>query len=176
MPTQTLTRFEKCIGFVFANEGTRYTADPADNGKCSRYGVTQAALSKWRGKPVTCDDVRALTQDEAETLYKVCYYDALHLDSVGSDAVATALLDMAVLCGTRTATRIMQLCVGAAPDYNLGPKTLAAINAAAGNDLILRYSQSMQSHFAAIVRVDAKQAKWLYGWLCRSARIILLSF
>lgn len=67
-----------------------YVDHPADPGGATKYGITIGTLSKWRGKPATKADVKALSPDEARDIYRSHYWSAVKGDDLpaGVDALA----------------------------------------------------------------------------------------
>ena len=37
-------------------------------------GITQGTLAAWRGRPVSIEEVRALTEEEAREIYRANYW------------------------------------------------------------------------------------------------------
>ena len=70
------SRFVTVIDDLFESEGG-YVDNPKDPGGCTSMGITIGTLKDWRGEPVTCDDVRALSRDEASKIYFAKYWNAL---------------------------------------------------------------------------------------------------
>lgn len=168
------------FSYLLANEGTQYVNDPADRGGPTRYGCTLATLTAWRtkqGKPSpTADDVRLLSVSEASEIYRANYWAAIRGDQLADNGVACLLLDVAANSGNSRAAKLAQTVLGdlgATPavvvDGLLGPKTLAAINAADRRGF-LRCSVNRQlDYYDDIVARDATQRKFLKTWLKRAA-------
>lgn len=103
-----------------------YVNHPADPGQATNMGITQATLSKWRKKPVTVKDVQGLKRDEAATIYKQWYWDAVSGDLLPS-GLDYSVYDYGVASGPQKAVIELQRLVGAADDGKVGNLTLAAI-------------------------------------------------
>ena len=88
-----------------------YVDHPHDPGGATNMGITLATLREWRGRPVTKADVRALTREEAESIYRARYWNKIRGDEMlaGPDA---ALFDVAVNSGVGRAVQWMHLTVG----------------------------------------------------------------
>lgn len=93
--------FERCLAFVLQFEGG-YVNDPRDPGGATNMGITRATLSRWRGRPVSVAEVKALTRAEAAEIYRKNYWAAIGGDTlpVGVDLVA---FDIAVNMGVSRA-------------------------------------------------------------------------
>ncbi len=117
------SRFSACLSVVLAHEGG-FADHPRDPGGPTRFGITQATLASARGRPVSRNEVRRLTLDEAAAIYHARYWLPLQADSlpVGLDL---AVFDYCVNSGQRRAVTGLQRAVGADADGLIGPKTLA---------------------------------------------------
>lgn len=91
-----------------------YVDHPRDPGGATNMGITHQTLGRWRGKPVTKADVRALRVDEVEQIYREFYWKKCGADLLpaGPDA---ALFDVAVNSGVGRAQQWKPLTYGKAP-------------------------------------------------------------
>lgn len=112
------------IDAVLAHEGG-YVDHPADPGGATNRGITIAVLAKYRGKPVTEDDVRNLTEAEARAIYRARYWMPIRGDDL-HPAIAYVTMDAAVNSGVARAARWLQQAVGVAADGAIGPRTIEA--------------------------------------------------
>ncbi len=55
----------RIIDAILEREGDTYTNHPKDRGGPTKYGITRATLSAWRGVSVTAKDVKALTEERS---------------------------------------------------------------------------------------------------------------
>ena len=67
MSTIPSAAFEIAYPFIAKWEGG-FVNDPRDPGGATNMGITIATLSSWRGTPVTVQDVRNLTKQEARQI------------------------------------------------------------------------------------------------------------
>ena len=120
--------FDACLGHVLQSEGG-YVDHPDDPGGATNMGITIATLRAWRGRSVTKADVKALTRAEAAAIYRKNYWDAVCGDDLpaGLDLVA---FDAAVNSGVSRGAKWLQSALGVSADGKIGPKTIAAANAA----------------------------------------------
>ncbi|MFN8988740.1 MAG: glycoside hydrolase family 108 protein [Betaproteobacteria bacterium] len=95
---------------LFKHEGG-YVDHPRDPGGATNLGITLRTLYEWRGRGVTKHDVKTLTKDEAERIYKARYWDAIKADGLlaGPDAM---LFDVAVNSGVGRAKQWMPIIAG----------------------------------------------------------------
>lgn len=173
------------IGEVLRREGPQYTNNPADSGGPTKYGITQAALSAYRGRQVSAADVAALTESEAWNVYRERYvarpgYTAVLAES---EAIAAELVDTGVNLGPARATEFLQRSLNAlnrqgkdyadiSVDGDCGPGTVRALHAflgkrgAEGESVMLRALNCLQGEFyIGLAERRPKDETFLYGWL-----------
>jgi lysozyme family protein len=117
---------EQILTAVLEREGG-YTNRTDDPGGPTNHGITQQRLAEWRGRPVTAEDVRELTEAEARDIYRHCYIQAPGLGKILDDDLRALLVDCSVLHGPRNAVRFLQRALGVADDGIFGDVTLAAL-------------------------------------------------
>lgn len=81
---------------------------PSDRGGPTKYGITQAALSDYRGRPVSVDDVRTLSEHEARAIYVERYVSRPGFDRLEHTALMALLVDCAVNHGVTRAAKWLQ--------------------------------------------------------------------
>lgn len=118
--------FEQCLAFVLKHEGG-YVNNPKDPGGRTNLGVTQKVYEAYVGHPVTEADMRSLTPEMVEPIYKRNYWDVLRCDDL-PDGVDYAVFDLGVNSGTRRAAKILQKCAGVPDDGIIGPMTMKAVS------------------------------------------------
>jgi len=142
---------------------------PGDRGGQTYAGISRIAWPRWAG----WRDIDAGTEPAAEAVrefYLVNFWNVLALDQIDSQLVAHTLFDFGVNAGTTTAAKLAQLVVATTPDGKVGPKTLAAINAANPELFILRFALAKVARYRDIVKRDRSQLKFLLGWLSRTLK------
>lgn len=114
-----------------------YGNDPNDHGGPTKYGITIEDYRENVNPHGTAADVSRLTIDQAFKIYVTRYWNPCDCDllPVGVDYFT---FDSAILSGTGTAIRWLQRAVGAVPDGQIGPKTLAAVAADHPMDILLK--------------------------------------
>jgi lysozyme family protein len=182
-----MANFNTAIPFILAHEGG-FTRTPA--GEVVNRGVntdTLVALGYKGTKEELGKIVENLTLAETEVIYKQNYWtfrkpsipDAL--DRVMCQAVASKILDMAVLSGQATAVKLAQRALKIAEDGHFGPATLAVVNAT-GAGLVPLLIKTWSASLSAIADLriaestaaknDTLVAYWTRvktGWLGRAA-------
>lgn len=169
--------FTTAVAYVLDNEGSAYTDAAMDRGGPTRWGITWRTLAMHRGAPVRPEDVRELQRGEAEAIYRARYWAPLGADTLPSQALATALLDAAVLHGVPTAIELAQEATGVHRDGHLGPVTRKALQAnwaqAPGN-LLWEFADAWQGHLVHLVGAAPQQMVFLRGWLRRAMHVLTL--
>lgn len=171
MPTDV---FPAAWAYILQWEGSTYTNNPADPGGPTRWGVTLATLAAYRKRPTAASDVQNLTADEAQAVYRLNYWTPLGCAQMASPGVAIAIFGLAVNIGCGAAAKMAQAAVGAVADGAVGPKSMAAINAADPEELLEAVSIAAQRYYRAIVDRRPDQAVFEKGWLNRAVGLQLL--
>lgn len=166
-----MATFELAVDKILLHEGG-YVSNVFDAGGPTNRGITLATYSAWLKRTATVDEVKAMPLSVAKEIYRVSYWGVIQGDTINSEAVASALMDMAVLRGVVAATKTMQSCVGVVADGLMGPKTIAAINAAAPGPLLITYFAASQRALAALVVAKPTQVIFLSNWMGRAVDML----
>lgn len=128
--------FERCLNEVLAHEGG-WADHPKDPGGATMKGVTIGTFAQFKGRKVTKDELRAISDVDLRTIYRRKYWDLVRGDDLpaGLDLVA---FDAAVNSGPARGARWLQQAVGVTADGKVGPATVAAAQAQAGASAIER--------------------------------------
>jgi len=131
-------RFAECLAVVLRHEGG-FVNHPDDPGGATNMGITARTLAEWRGRPVTVDDVRALTRSEAEDIYWTRFWTRLRADSapLGLDL---SVFDFGVNSGPTRATRVLQNVLRVTPSGAIGATTFDAARREGVPLVIRRYT------------------------------------
>jgi len=155
-----------------------YVNDPNDPGGETNFGITK------RDHPD--EDIKNLTKERAIAIYKAKYWDPLRLDFINDQEIADKLLDMSVNLGTETTAMRLQRALNytlvgrpVIIDGDIGPQTLAAINALArvaaiGPDLETLGLALRAYHAARYIELvegpDPRFDTFAKGWLRRAMK------
>lgn len=171
--------FDEAVEYVLENEGG-YGWDPADSGGPTNYGITQSDLAAWRGTAVTPQDVQNMLVSEAKAIYEARYWTPMGCDKMTQAAIATAVMDTGVLYGPGTSGRYAQEAANAtgaslAVDGEIGPLTIAALNAISPKAFIQAFVGCIEARIKAIVANNPQDAKFQAGWQNRANRLFTLA-
>jgi len=132
----------------------------SDPGGMTNLGVTKATWENWVGRESDEAEMRGLTPEKIEPLYKKKYWDAVRSDElpVGLDYL---LFDFAVNAGAGRAIKTLQTAVGVTPDGGFGPMTMAAVQAVDPVELIERFSQAKEDFYRSLTTFSTFGKGWL---------------
>ncbi len=156
-------QFDKCIAVVLRHEGG-YVDHPDDPGGATNMGITFAAPQAWRGEPISKEDVRNLSEDEAREIYRANYWNALNCDQLPA-GVDLVVFDFGVNAGVRRSAKMLQRLVFVEADGQVGPITLGAVNEREPEDLIARFSDERLNHYRSLSQWET----FGRGWTRRTA-------
>jgi lysozyme family protein len=183
-----MSRVNTLIDEVILREGG-YVDHPDDTGGPTNHGITHATLSKWRKRPVTADEVKSLTKDEARQIYLARYWyePGFHQIAPISLPVAEEMTDTGVNMGPATAVKFLQRILTAfnnhgqlypdlKVDGQLGPSTMGALRSylakrgTEGEKVLLFALDAMQTEgYVAIAERREKDESFVYGQILHRA-------
>ena len=157
--------WKQAFDLMLKSEGG-YVHHPSDPGGRTNLGVTQATWENWVGRRSDEAEMRGLTPEKVEPMYKKKYWDAVRGDElpVGLDYL---MFDFAVNAGAGRAIKTLQTAVGVTPDGGFGPMTMAAVQAVDPVELIERFSQAKEDFYRSLTTF----ATFGKGWLNRVADV-----
>jgi lysozyme family protein len=143
--------FQHALDHVLLFEGG-YSDHPSDPGGATNRGITKAVLERFRGRAVTKQEVRALSKDEAAEIYRRYYWMAASCDQL-ADGLDLAVFDCAVNQGVGRATRFLQQAAQVTADGKIGPKTLAAVEAAKPDTLLIEFMARRMNSYGLLQKL-----------------------
>lgn len=167
-------KVSEMIERVLIREGRdTYTDDPSDAGGPTRWGITQGALAKWRGRPVSAADVAALGRSEAVAIYRHDYMAPF--DTIEDPSLLELIFDFGVNHGVGTAATALQTVLQRIGYYTdtidgdfgeLSREALAKVQ----NDAALFYAVKCERLEAYMRYAGRKPANVIYlgGWANRN--------
>ena len=159
------SNWDNSFKLMLKSEGG-FVNHPSDPGGMTNLGVTKATWENWVGRESDGAEMRGLTPEKVEPLYKKKYFDAVRGDELpmGLDYL---MFDFAVNAGAGRAIKTLQTAVGVTPDGGFGPMTMAAVQAVDPNELIERFSQAKEDFYRSLTTF----ATFGKGWLNRVADV-----
>jgi lysozyme family protein len=160
-----VSNWDNSFKLMLKSEGG-FVNHPSDPGGMTNLGVTKATWENWVGRESDEAEMRGLTPEKVEPLYKKKYWDAVRGDELpmGLDYL---MFDFAVNAGAGRAIKTLQTAVGVTPDGGFGPMTMAAVQAVEPNELIERFSQAKEDFYRSLTTF----ATFGKGWLNRVADV-----
>jgi lysozyme family protein len=128
------SKFELCHEITARWEGG-WSDHKDDPGGKTNWGVTQATLSAYLGRPATVDEIRQLPRARAESIYRKMFWDAVGGDAL-PDGVDLVVYDYGVNSGPKVGVKALQAVLGVLPDGWVGDTTIKALAAADKADVI----------------------------------------
>lgn len=163
-----MARFDDCLAFILSpNIEGGYSNDPSDHGGATNGGVTQATYDGWRkAQGLPLQPVNFITRTEEAAIYQTEYWTPAHCGQL-PQPVDLCVFDAAVNSGPHKSQQLLQEAIGATPDGNIGPNTLAAVAAIPSLAVATQYCDQHEHFYRSIVATDPTQARFLAGWLNR---------
>jgi len=161
------SNWQKSFELMLKSEGG-YVNNPADPGGMTNLGVTKATWENWVGRASDEAEMRSLTPEKVEPLYKKKYWDAVRGDELPA-GISYLLFDFAVNAGVGRSIKTLQSAIGVTSDGGFGPMTMAAVQAIDPKELIERFSQAKEDFYRSLQTF----ATFGRGWLNRVADVKL---
>ena len=161
------------IMFVLDREGSQYTNLPADKGGPTKYGITQATLSRFMDHQVDINVVKGLRKIDAAAIYRKVYLSPF--DFIEDPDLKFLLFDSAVQHGVTKAIVWLQKAAEVNPDGHIGPITKRAIEARRDHILFKRIYSLRMSYYGMIVKNNPSQSVFINGWMNRLGDVLKVS-
>ena len=160
-----ISNWNNAFNLMLKSEGG-YVNNPADPGGMTNLGVTKATWENWAGRESDEAEMRGLTPEKVEPLYKKKYWNAVRGDELPA-GISYLCFDFAVNAGAGRAIKTLQSAVGVTPDGGFGPMTMAAVQAIDPVTLIERFSAEKVVFYRSL----STFATFGNGWLNRVADV-----
>lgn len=158
--------YQKLVPIVLKFEGG-YSNHPLDKGGCTNSGVTISTFRFHFGKNKTCADLKKMSQDEWNYIFKQGYWDRWHGDEIENQAIANLVVDWVWTSGVY-GIKYVQRILGVADDGVVGTKTIGALNGYTNQkDLFGKIWARRKKHFDDIVKKNPSQKVFIKGWYNR---------
>lgn len=156
--------FKKALPFILKWEGG-FVNDPDDPGGATNKGITLKTYQYTFGKDRTVEDLKNITDDEVETVYKGEYWDKVKGDDIDSQQIAGFLFDFSVNCGVRTAVRHLQQILSLEADGVFGKMTLEAVNGYPDKKRLFEHlKKDRLEYYRSLCEKNGVLNKFLKGW------------
>ena len=116
---------------------TGYGNHPSDPGGPTNFGITIADYRRYVKPGATAADVRAMPIDDAKTIYRARYWNAMRCDELPA-GVDYAVFDFGVNSGISRAVKFLQRLIGVAADGRMTDAVVAAVRGRDAADLVAR--------------------------------------
>ncbi len=178
-----MANFQLGLWQVLKNEGG-YVDHPYDNGGATNKGITLITYKKIK-PDATKEDLKNISNQEIEIIYKEGYWDVCKGDLIKSQVVANKIFDVAVNSGPKQAIKFLQktlniVIFNAKPlvvDGIIGKNTIEAINLLDGedvdNNIIQIYSLLQKEYYSKLVINNNSQLVFLKGWYNRADKLLI---
>jgi lysozyme family protein len=151
--------WKQAFDLMLKSEGG-YVHHPSDPGGRTNLGVTQATWENWVGRGSDEAEMRGLTPEKVEPLYKKKYWDVVRADELPS-GIDYLVFDMGVNAGPGRSIKLLQTAVGVTPDGGFGPMTMAAVQAADPVELIEKFSFWKEQFYRSLDSFPVYGTGWL---------------
>ena len=152
-----INNWNNSFKLLLASEGG-YAELKGDSGGKTNLGVTQAVWENWVGHVSGEKEMRSLTPEMVEPLYKKKYWDACRCDDLPS-GIDYLVFDFAVNAGVGRSAKTLQTVIGTTPDGAIGNKTIAAVNLT--DDLINKFSNEKARFYKSLPTFSVFGNGWL---------------
>ena len=161
-----MAKYDKLIPTVLKFEGG-FANHPSDPGGATNSGVTLSTFRSVYGKDKTVQDLKNMTNEQWEHIFKTRFWDRWKADDIDNQAIANLLVDWLWASGVY-GIKYPQEVLGVKTDGIVGLKTLAAINYYPNKkELFEKLWNRRKKHFEDIVRNRPQSKVFLKGWLRR---------
>ncbi|MBV8895990.1 MAG: hypothetical protein JO051_05750 [Acidobacteriaceae bacterium] len=170
-----MANFDLFIPMVLKSEGG-FVDDPDDHGGATNKGVTFKTFcgcaQKLLNVDPTLDNLKALTDAQACTIYRANYWQPAHGDEMASQDLANIVCDFYVNGGPGNAATLLQQVMNdmgahVKVDGSVGPQTMQALATLDQAEVYQRYKAGRIAYYQKLARDEPSQQKFLKGWLNR---------
>lgn len=167
--------FDIYFPMILKFEGLQFTDDPDDPGGATCMGITFKTFSgcsqKLLNVPPTLANLKALTQSQAQTIYRTNYWDDVHGDDMVLQDLANIVCDHYINAGAN-ATKLLQTIMNemgaqVAVDGAIGPETMKSLATLDQAEVYRRYKAGRIAYYQNLVQQQPGLGKFLHGWLNR---------
>lgn len=183
-PDDCATRFSKVSRIVLLNEGG-FVDDPDDAGGATNMGIAWGTWQSYAktdlGVDPTLENLKRLTADQAETIYRKRYWEPRGFCKIDNPRVALMVYDWTITSGKaiREVQEVLSEQFGKdiPADNVMGQKTIDAINEVPDQEVLLTAIASARKDYYRSLTFNRdgshnSNQKFLKGWLARVDRCL----
>jgi len=147
-----------------------FVTNPDVPGGASNMGISRTILSQWRARPVTFDDLRALSRDEAHQIYRAVYWNKIGGDQL-PPALALMTYNLAVLANPAKGLTVLQRAL------NAQGAALVADGAATQSTFAAAATTAIATTIEAFAEIEeashqtSSKNQYISAWLDRLAEV-----
>ena len=149
--------------FILSWEGG-FSNNPNDSGGATMKGITLRTFQSVYGNDKTVSDLKRITDEQWQHIFKKYYWDKWKADEIECQAVANILVDWIWMSGI-TSIKSIQRALKLKDDGIVGPKTLSLINSMHPYKMFLIILEERRKYIEKISKGKNKVFK--KGWLNR---------
>ena len=144
-----------------------FSNHPNDKGGATNSGVTIATYRSVFGKNKTVQDLKNMSEEEWNYIFKTRYWDKWKADEIENQSIAEFLVDW-TWCSGVYGIKYPQQVLGVAADGIVGKKTISAVNNYYDKKTLFdKLWNRRKKHFDDIVRRNPSQRVFYKGWTRR---------
>lgn len=167
------------LPYILQNEG----GFTIDSGGPTNFGLTIPDVAAYREvseSEVTEQDMRDIQIPEVTAIYRQQYWDAMGLDNVTDQNIATCIFDTGVNRGIHVgALYAQQVCrrFDCIVDLDgiIGPMTIKALNLMIRGAFIASYEYLVFAGYQSILAAHPQDEIYRAGWEARAKRLLTLA-
>lgn len=155
---------------ILAEGGYKLHTVEGDTGGMTYAGIARNKNPQWPGWAYLDRGETPPTQ-MVRDFYRAGWWAPLRGDDIADQRIAQAIFSFGVNSSAygrpTVAAKLAQLVVGVTPDGDIGPKTVAAINAYHPELFLAQYALAKVARYRDICMKNRSQSKFLLGWINR---------
>lgn len=130
-------------------------------------GITQSVYDSWRkSKGLPAQDVRNITIQEVQTIYKEKYWTPLRCDELPKP-LDLVVFDSGVNCGIGRAAKWLNTALNLSPSSKVTDRTVTMTKKTNPLSIAGKVISLREAHYRNIARRNPKLKVFLKGWLNR---------
>jgi lysozyme family protein len=164
----------------FVDDNGNYTGGVKGKGNLvgTNHGIAAPTLSAWLGRTATVSDMKNLSLETAQLIFKKFFWDKIHADEIKFQGIAEFIFDWSLGSAYcfKEINRALNFLYGTKlPTTNIQPFTKVQINlinnASNPQKLLDTLKDYRIAWYERIVQADASQAKFLNSWKSRTMAV-----